>query len=104
MQTEPTFTEPFNTDLVDIKGEPLFNGDLIKFVYIDPMGTPHPDTIEDEVHRIEFTHGAFIARQVSEPAIFELLIKFVQTREGRYISNYGNAVEFINNTALVVKQ
>lgn len=95
--------EPLNTGLVDINGEPIVAGDLVRFVYVDPMGTPHLDTIEDEVHRIEFTHGAFIARKVSEPAIFELLIKFVQTREGRYICNYGNAVEFVNNTALVVK-
>ena len=94
---------PLNTGLVDLNGIPLNEGDLIRFAYIDPAGKPYKEYIGETVFRIEFTHGLFIARKEENPAIWTPLYQHVETREGEYISNYGNAVEFVNNILLAVK-
>ena len=94
---------PFYTGLVDLNGIPLNEGDSIRFAYIDPVGKPYKDDIDETVFKIEFTHGLFIARKEKNPAIWTPLYQHVETKEGEYISNYGNAVEFVNNILLAVK-
>ena len=94
---------PLNTGLVDLNGIPLNEGDLIRFAYIDPMGKPYKDYIDETVFKIEFTHGLFIARKEKNPAIWTPLYQHVETKEGEYISNYGNPVEFANDILLAVK-
>jgi len=95
--------KPFYTGLVDLNGSPLNEGDSIRFAYIDPAGKPYKDDIDEDIFKIEFTHGLFIARKENNPAIWTPLYQHVETREGEYISNYGNAVEFVNNILLAVK-
>ena len=94
---------PFYTGLVDLNGIPLNEGDSIRFAYIDPVGNPYKDDIDEDVFKIEFTHGLFIARKEKNPAIWTPLYQHVETRDGEYISNYGYPIEFVNNTLLAVK-
>ena len=103
MQTEPIFTQPFNTGLVDMKGEPLFNGDIIQLAYLDPLGLPHEGDIEEDKYQIEFDHGAFIARKIGATYRKVVLRDFIETRLGQYIPNFGYETLFVNNVVFAVK-
>lgn len=89
-------TNLFSTTLTDRNGIELFENDYIKFQYTDPMGRV-TDELSDEIFVIEFDHGAFIARSLTENHCTRILRDYLERREGQYIPNYGNVYEFVSD-------
>ena len=58
-------TNLFSTTLTDRNDIELFEGDYIKFQYVDTMGRLS-DELSDEIFVIEFDHGAFIGRSLKK--------------------------------------
>lgn len=89
-------TNLFSTTLTDRNDNELFEGDYIKFQYVDPMGRL-TDELRDEIFVIEFDHGAFIGRSLNERHRTRILRDYLERREGEYIPNYGSVYEFVSN-------
>ena len=89
-------TNLFSTTLNDKNDIELYEDDYIKFQYVDPMGRV-TDILEDEIWVIEFDHGSFIARSLKESHRTRILRDYLETREGKYIPNYGTVREFVSN-------
>jgi len=89
-------TNLFSTTLTDRNDIELFEGDYIKFQYVDPMGRL-TDELRDEIFVIEFDHGAFIGRSLKENHRTRILRDYLERREGEYIPNYGSVYEFVSN-------
>lgn len=90
--------EPQNgikTGLVDINNREIKIGDKIKFCYVDPMGHCNPDSFSDLVHTVAFEQGCVVGVHPERNA--KILRGYMKTAEGKYISNYGNLVEYPDN-------
>lgn len=89
-------TNLFSTTLTDRNDIELFEGDYIKFQYVDTMGRLS-DELSDEIFVIEFDHGAFIGRSLKKNHLTRILRDYLERREGEYIPNYGSVYEFVSD-------
>ena len=89
-------TNLFSTTLTDRNDIELFEGDYIKFQYVDTMGRLS-DELSDEIFVIEFDHGAFIGRSLKKNHLTRILRDYLERREGEYIPNYGSVYEFVGD-------
>ena len=92
------------TGLKDLKGNEINIGDKFRFIYTDPMSRSHPSTLDDGLYEIAYEHGAVVAKYIEGHGVEtenpRLLRNFIDTEEGRYISNYGNLIVFKNDVVL----
>ena len=92
------------TGLIDLNGTEIKLGDKFRFVYIDPLGKVYKDDLDDGLYEIDFDHGAVVANYIEGHGVEaenpRLLRNWIETEEGRYISNYGNLTVFTNNVVL----
>ena len=89
-------TNLFSTTLTDRNDIELFEGDYIKFQYVDTMGRLS-DELSDEIFVIEFDHGAFIGRSLKKNHLTRILRDYLERREVEYIPNYGSVYEFVSD-------
>jgi hypothetical protein len=86
--------------LVDLDGREICVGDKIKFIHADPLGRP-TDELSDSVYEVVFQQGCFVAKYLSGGGVEamnpKLLRNYMETKEGRYVSNVGNLTEYPNN-------
>ena len=98
------------TGLKDLKGNDINIGDKFRFIYKDPMGRLNPSTLDDGLYEIAYEHGAVVAKYIEGHGVEaenpRLLRNWIETEEGRYISNYGYLTVYKNNVVLgeVVEQ
>lgn len=78
--------------LVDMEGREIHLDDKIQF---------GDDTSVEGVFAVAFEQGCFVAKYITGGGVEAMnplvLRNFMETKEGRYISNYGNLVEYPNN-------
>ena len=91
----------FDTGLKDVNGREIKIGDKIQFLYVDPLGMIlGSDVLDDPVYTVEFRQGCVVG--VIEDRNPKLLRDYMKTVEGRYISNYGNHVEYVDDEVMCV--
>jgi uncharacterized phage protein (TIGR01671 family) len=73
------------TGLLDKNGKEIYEGDVVKIPYIDPMGGLHQET-ENGRSKVGFESGQFVIYRI-EP---QGLIEWCEKEKGEYVSNYGN--------------
>ncbi len=92
------------TGLKDLKGNEINIGDKFRFIYTDPMGKSHPTTLDDGLYEIAYEHGAVVAKYIEGHGVEaenpRLLRNYIETEEGRYISNYGILTVYKNDVVL----
>lgn len=83
-------TNLFSTTLYDKNDNELFEDDIVNNIeeFADPMYNPY---------KIEFDHGSFIMRSIPYPYKTIVLRSMLETKEGEYISNFGNVVNIVSN-------
>ncbi len=92
------------TGLLDLKGNEIKIGDKFRFIYRSPMGDTYQDQFDDGLYEIAYEHGAVVAKYIEGHGVEaenpQLLRNYIETEEGRYISNYGNLTVYKNDVVL----
>lgn len=86
--------------LVDLDGREIFVGDKIRFIAGDPLGRPTGE-LGESLYEVAFEQGCVVAKYLSGGGVEAMdskpLRNYMETKEGRYISNYGPLTEYPNN-------
>lgn len=77
------------SNIYDIDGVEVKEGDYIQTIYITPMGDIDYETLNETRHKVVFQHGCF---GIDTDIEFVPLLYFQVKRQGEYISNRGNKV------------
>lgn len=92
------------TGLVDIKGHEIELGDKIRFLYADPLGRLDQDTLDDGLYEVAFEQGAVMGKYLGGHGVEaenpRVLRNWMETEEGKYISNYGTLTVYPDNKVL----
>lgn len=83
------------TGLVDINNREIKIGDKIKFCYVSVTGQCNPDCFSDLEYTVAFEQGCVVGVRPERNA--KVLRGYMKTVGGKYISNYGNLVEYPDN-------
>lgn len=83
------------TGLVDINNREIKIGDKIKFCYVSLTGQCNPDCFDDLEYTVAFEQGCVVGVRPERNA--KVLRGYMKTVGGKYISNYGNLVEYPDN-------
>lgn len=92
------------TGLVDMKGNEIELGDKIRFFYTDPLGRLDQYMLDDALYEVAFEQGAVMGKYLGGHGVEaenpRVLRNWMETEEGKYISNYGTLTVYPDNKVL----